>query len=168
VVFLDDDHHVVDGIMRFHELLRTSDGFPTQYCILRELIVASPYRLSSPHPRNGVRRFLILVCAHECPVHAKHEWGFSLLRDFSASQRLSVSALYCSSIFDLPYRCVGAQFLRVVRRRCGERAKSWCFLLFHGFPHSFESALLASRWFLSGPPLPQTLSLGQLEPHRLK
>jgi hypothetical protein len=40
MVFLNDDHHVVDGIVRFHGLLRTSDGFPNQYCALRELIVA--------------------------------------------------------------------------------------------------------------------------------
>src|SRR5260370_17027490 len=40
MVFLNDDHHVVDGIVRFHGLLRTSDGFPNQYCALPEPIVA--------------------------------------------------------------------------------------------------------------------------------
>jgi len=61
---------------------------------------------------------------------------------FSAiSLRLSVSASYFSSIFVLPYRC-------------GERSEPWCFLHFHRFPQFFRI-----------PPLPQTLSLGQLEPH---
>jgi hypothetical protein len=61
---------------------------------------------------------------------------------FSAiSLRLSVSALYFSSIFVLPYRR-------------SERAEPWCFLLFHRFPQFFRI-----------PPLPQTLSLSQLEPH---
>ena len=61
---------------------------------------------------------------------------------FSAiSLRLSVSALYFSSIFVLPYRC-------------GERAEPWCFLLFHRFPQFFRIS-----------PLPQTLSPGRLGPH---
>jgi hypothetical protein len=104
-----------------------------------------------PHPKGRVARTQYAEMNRGVPFMRSMSGDFL----FSAiSLCLSASALYFSSIFDLQYRCVGAQFLRVVRRGCGERAEPWCSLPFHRFPQFFRI-----------PPLPQTLSLGQLEPH---
>src|SRR5260370_17239427 len=45
------------------------------------------------------------------------------------------------------------------------RFSGWSFCFFHRFPQFFQICGFCIPVTFTGPPLPQTLSLGQLEPH---